>query len=1203
MATESVRTLEEVHALVTRGRSDLSRRPEKGADMNLGRSKMARVSSSLLALALASGVLVASSTVAEAADVDFAALGIIDEQSTTGFRMQTVPGSAFGTVAAVISDDGQVATSHSTGGAIWLGSGRGLPNSHVSAIGCAPTCPNGADFTIHDVNASGTFAGEFDNAAGSTSGFVWSEADGYHDVDLAGIGAQIRGINDSGDIVGIRNRTFIGECDDLVPGSGVGTCTYFGTVDGMTAVDDSLNRGAQGIGNAADPPHSSSVVIGGSSIWSPSGEWVELAQGSVFTDINFHGDIVGAFNDGTCCVASYWRGLGPTRVEIGTLPGDSVSFARAINDDGLVVGWSGSSSDPDDPRRAFIWDADTEVMTDLGLLPGGTTATAFDINQHGLVAGIADGRPVIWDAGTSGYDVDYPPVAFPESIGVGLPGDLIEVPITIDDFDGDAFAVTVTDGPPGVEWDGATSSVRWQTSTGDSGTRAALLTVTQVGAPENSVPVLVQFELGAILTLDPIGNQTATVGDELTFTATSSAARPSYSMSGGSPTTPLPLPVGAALDPQSGVFTWTPTAGDIGNHQITIQVEDLDNRLRNQAASETFVIAVTGAPVGSLAGSVWEDADGNGTQDVGESPIPGVTVYLDGNGNGSPDGGETVTLSNAAGEYRFDDLVAGAYAIRQVVPTGHTQTHPGGTGAHEVNLGEGVALTDLDFGNQPVTVNSPPMIPPIADIVAIQGDHIVVDPMASDPEGDELAISWAGNPPTAIINGIFDWQTSLADPPGDYPITVTATEVGNPANAVSTSFTIILDAPPNLPPTIDAIPDQTAVAGNRIIVAPNITDAEGDPFAIAWEGSPPNAIINGIFIWTPDETQAPGTYPITVTATQIDTPANSGAESFDIDVLASAADDDLDGIANGVDGRGESVDTFVSEVGEVSTSFDDRHRTGPSSGFGTTFGELTASNGATLAIVDALDVADGVEVSVGGAPTGGHAVFEFCDIPGEVWAVSGTVSTHTCGSHQVRVESGLITLFTSDGAQVEVAAGSSISLDDQPGNVLVEVIAGQATITAGGTVTILSEGESVTNPGDVDGDLDDDGLTDVEETLTGTDPMSPDSDGDGLMDGIDASWLVSFLGDSSSSQFKRRWHKATMTLTVVVAAIAVNLGARDTALSVTASLHERIDGCGTSADGTDWLIDCDAQVVFRELLSMYERNVQVLPLPHHFPWP
>ncbi|WAC62203.1 SpaA isopeptide-forming pilin-related protein [Pseudoxanthomonas sp. SL93] len=67
----------------------------------------------------------------------------------------------------------------------------------------------------------------------------------------------------------------------------------------------------------------------------------------------------------------------------------------------------------------------------------------------------------------------------------------------------------------------------------------------------------------------------------------------------------------------------------------------------------------------SLSGNVWLDADNDGVRDAGENGIAGVTVNLPA---GTVDAlGNTVTaaVTDANGDYRFIDLLAGTYAVTE----------------------------------------------------------------------------------------------------------------------------------------------------------------------------------------------------------------------------------------------------------------------------------------------------------------------------------------------------------------------------------------------------------------------------------------------------------------------------------------------------------------------------------------------------------
>lgn len=107
--------------------------------------------------------------------------------------------------------------------------------------------------------------------------------------------------------------------------------------------------------------------------------------------------------------------------------------------------------------------------------------------------------------------------------------------------------------------------------------------------------------------------------------------------------------------------------------------------------------------LGSISGQKFNDINGNGIKDPGEVGLSGVTIYLDKNLNNILDVGDTSTITDANGNYLFNNLTVGtyhnnSYAVKEVVPTGWTQTYPVGN-THYVSITSGVGATNVDFGN------------------------------------------------------------------------------------------------------------------------------------------------------------------------------------------------------------------------------------------------------------------------------------------------------------------------------------------------------------------------------------------------------------------------------------------------------------------------------------------------------------------------
>ncbi len=123
--------------------------------------------------------------------------------------------------------------------------------------------------------------------------------------------------------------------------------------------------------------------------------------------------------------------------------------------------------------------------------------------------------------------------------------------------------------------------------------------------------------------------------------------------------------------------------------------------------------APAAATTGSLGDRIWNDANGDGVQDPGESGIPGVTVRLltDDNGDGiyggAGDNPATTTSTDAAGNYIFDGIAPGAYVVEvdtTTLPVGYSTTptgDPDGDGdstSEPIVIAPGDVYVNADFG-------------------------------------------------------------------------------------------------------------------------------------------------------------------------------------------------------------------------------------------------------------------------------------------------------------------------------------------------------------------------------------------------------------------------------------------------------------------------------------------------------------------------
>ncbi len=111
------------------------------------------------------------------------------------------------------------------------------------------------------------------------------------------------------------------------------------------------------------------------------------------------------------------------------------------------------------------------------------------------------------------------------------------------------------------------------------------------------------------------------------------------------------------------------------NETLTLEMQlvsgDMDGNVSLGAISQDNVRIFEDPTTASIAGMVWLDTNGNGRQDQGELPIPGVFVTLAGIDLGKRPV-EIVTMTDAQGAFLFDLLPGGTYSVSESQPSAFT---------------------------------------------------------------------------------------------------------------------------------------------------------------------------------------------------------------------------------------------------------------------------------------------------------------------------------------------------------------------------------------------------------------------------------------------------------------------------------------------------------------------------------------------------
>jgi hypothetical protein len=142
---------------------------------------------------------------------------------------------------------------------------------------------------------------------------------------------------------------------------------------------------------------------------------------------------------------------------------------------------------------------------------------------------------------------------------------------------------------------------------------------------------------------------------------------------------------------QSGWIQTTPA----NNYGHTITLASGQN-----VAARDFGTKLNSGSTASIAGTVFNDLNGNGAKDSGEGGLASRTVYIDLDNDSIFDANEKSTATDSLGNYIFSNLGAGSYKVREVVPQGWKQTAPANNYGWTITLASAQHLTGKNFAVQ-----------------------------------------------------------------------------------------------------------------------------------------------------------------------------------------------------------------------------------------------------------------------------------------------------------------------------------------------------------------------------------------------------------------------------------------------------------------------------------------------------------------------
>ncbi|MCB1942331.1 MAG: putative Ig domain-containing protein, partial [Candidatus Accumulibacter sp.] len=468
-------------------------------------------------------------------------------------------------------------------------------------------------------------------------------------------------------------------------------------------------------------------------------------------------------------------------------------------------------------------------------------------------------------------------VAFPDQIS-GREGQLLQVPIAATDPEGDSLVYWTEHLPPGAVFDAAAHALIWTPDFHAAGTYSDVRFLVSDGLHTLSESTtLVIAPTPQPPSFAKPANFTGREGDPIQIQLRASdvhGAALSFSSD--------LLPPGAFLDPQSGMFHWTPDATQHGVFSVPISVSN-----GQASTSQTLAIVVLNVNAAPAFENLrdFQIPEGQQIQFRAQAFDADNPTWV------APDRAADGTLvrseaGRASLSYVASGLPAGATFDPETLIFTWTPGY-GDAGRHSLTI---TATDDGDGGGQPLSavqtvsltvlnVNRAPQVDFIANTHMDHDTRLRIPVQAVDADGDPLSLSLVGLPAFGQFVDHGDGTAELTFDPGrddrgNYTLSLRAVDNGdgNGSAAVlsgSQSFVLTVDAA-NVPPHLAPISNKVALVGQALQFTIQAGDGDQEPLAFSAVGLPGNASITpapaygrAVVNWTPTTADI-GNYTILV---------------------------------------------------------------------------------------------------------------------------------------------------------------------------------------------------------------------------------------------------------------------------------------------------------------------------------------------------
>ncbi len=422
---------------------------------------------------------------------------------------------------------------------------------------------------------------------------------------------------------------------------------------------------------------------------------------------------------------------------------------------------------------------------------------------------------------------------------------------------GKALTFQIETSPPGIVIDSATGILRWTPGEMD-GPSSNRITVHVTASGQagvlatEQVDVMVR-EVNSAPVFDPVPDQHMLVGDTLSMPIPCRDPDwPENQLTFGL----LDSPIGATIDPGTGLFTWTPTHAPSVSRIQVVAIDDGSPPLRSTNAFEVVVSERNHAPtLGYVADQTVNEMTPlvlhiqASDPDVPTNRLTFSLVESPEGANITPDGGV----------FTWTPTEAQAPSTNVVV----VRVSDDGVPALSSTLQFTVVVNE---------VNRAPIFEPLADQTLSEMSQFVLSAKASDPDipTNRLTYSLVSCPEGAAINpdeGVFAWTPTEAQGPSTNVVAVRVSDDGLPPLSTTNLFRVVV-VEVNLTPVVAKLDDKVVDEGTLLSFAVTATDPDlpAQPLSFSLDGdAPANASITreGLFTWTPTEAQGPGTNLVT----------------------------------------------------------------------------------------------------------------------------------------------------------------------------------------------------------------------------------------------------------------------------------------------------------------------------------------------------